>query len=141
MIGLLVITHSNLAGEFLRAAEMIVGPVPSAEAISVDRSFSLDTAKDLLAKTLERLNTSGDGVLILTDMFGGTPTNIAADFLEAGTVEILTGVNLPMIIKFVSARQTMSLEDLSMTLKQYGQQNIIRPADFLDDQGERAASS
>jgi PTS system mannose-specific IIA component len=132
MIGLVIITHSRLAEEYLRAAEMIIGPLPRAEAISIDRSFSVDAAREMLAKVIGRVGEEGDGVLIMTDMFGGTPTNISADFLEADKVEILTGVNLPMVLKFVGARQTDRLEDLTVMLKQYGQQNIMRPADLLN---------
>jgi len=132
MIGLLVITHSRLAEEYLQAAEMIVGPFPKAEAISIDRSFPVDDARSVLSEVLGRVGDGGDGVLIMTDMFGGTPTNISADFLSAGEVEILTGVNLPMVLKFISARQSQSLDDLTAMLKQYGQQSIIRPADLLN---------
>ena len=131
MIGLLVIMHSNLAEEYLRAAEMIIGPVLNAEAISIDRSFSVDSAKDLITDVIERVGGDGDGVLIMTDMFGGTPTNISAEFLATGKVEILTGANLPMVLKFAGVRQSMELEDLAAMLKEYGQQNIMRPSELL----------
>ena len=132
MIGLVVITHSRLAEEFLQAAAMIIGPLPKAEAISIDRSFSVAGARSLLTEVFGRVGADGDGVLIMTDMFGGTPTNIGAEFLEAGKIEILTGVNLPMILKFAAARQAQSLEELAVLLKQYGQQNIMRPAELLN---------
>jgi PTS system mannose-specific IIA component len=74
-------------------------------------------------------------------MFGGTPTNIGAEFLEAGKIEILTGVNLPMILKFAAARQAQSLEELAVLLKQYGQQNIMRPAELLNRGSEGKTSS
>lgn len=141
MIGLVVITHSKLAEEFLSATEMIIGPFSNAEAISIDRSFSVDGATSLLAEVLERVGGDGEGVLILTDMFGGTPTNIGAEFLEVGKVEILTGVNLPMILKFVSARQSHGLEELTSMLKQYGQQNILRPAELLKRSAEGKTAS
>lgn len=131
MIGLVIITHSKLAVEYLRAAEMIIGPFPNAEAISIDRSFTVDSANDLLNEVIERVDDDGDGVLIMTDMFGGTPTNIAAEFLEAGRVEILTGVNLPMVLKFSGIRESENLEELSALLMQYGQQNIMRPSELL----------
>lgn len=131
MIGLLIITHSKLAEEYLRAAELIIGPIPNAEAISIDRSFSVDGAKELLNEVLERVGADGDGVLIMTDMFGGTPTNISAEFLEPGKVEILTGTNLPMVLKFAGSRQSLELEELTAMLKQYGEQNIMRPSELL----------
>jgi len=141
MIGLVVITHSNLAEEYLRAAEMIIGPFLNAEAISIDRSFPVDSAKNLLTDVLKRVGADGDGVLIMTDMFGGTPTNIAAEFLEIGQVEILTGTNLPMILKFIGARQSQGLEDLAAMLKQYGQQNIMRPVELLKQSTEGTTPS
>lgn len=131
MIGLVVITHSRLASEFLQAAEMIIGELPQAEAISIDRSFSVDQAREMLQQVIERVGGDGEGVLIMTDMFGGTPTNIGVEFLESGKVEILTGVNLPMILKFSSTRLTHNLDELATLLKEYGQQNIIRPAELL----------
>lgn len=141
MIGLVVITHSNLAVEYLRAAEMIIGGFLKAEAISIDRSFPVDDAKTMLTEVLGRVGEDDDGVLIMTDMFGGTPTNISAEFLEVGKVEILTGVNLPMVLKFISARQSQGLEDLTALLKQYGQQNIMRPIELLkrSDKGTSAS--
>lgn len=131
MIGLLIITHSKLAEEYLRAAELIIGPIPNAEAISIDRSFSVDGAKELLNEVIERVGVDGDGVLIMTDMFGGTPTNISAEFLEPDKVEILTGTNLPMVLKFAGSRQSLALEELTAMLKQYGEQNIMRPSELL----------
>lgn len=140
MIGLVVITHSRLADEYLHAAEMIIGTIPKAESISVDRSFSVENARDMLSEVIDRVGDDGDGVLIFTDMFGGTPTNIGADFLEPGKVEILTGVNLPMVVKFAGARLTHSLDDLVVMLKQYGQQNIMRPAELLKSRSAGRAS-
>lgn len=141
MIGLVVITHSNLAVEYLRAAEMIIGDFLKAEAVSIDRSFPVDDAKTMLTEVLGRVGEDEEGVLIMTDMFGGTPTNISAEFLEVGKVEILTGVNLPMVLKFISARQSHGLEDLTALLKQYGQQNIMRPIELLkrSDKGTSAS--
>ncbi|PLX90406.1 MAG: PTS system fructose subfamily IIA component [Desulfuromonas sp.] len=136
MIGLVVITHSGLAEEYLRAAEMIIGAIPKAEAISIDRSFDVAGARELLEEVLERIGSDGAGVLIMTDMFGGTPTNIGVEFLEEGKIEILTGVNLPMILKFSSARLTHNLDELAALLKDYGQQNIMRPAELLKGAGD-----
>ena len=104
MIGVIVATHSRLAQELLQAAEMIIGSFPLVEPISIDRSTSVDVARQQMQASFERVGADGDGVMILTDMFGGTPTNISADFLVAGQVEILTGVNLPMLLKCINAR-------------------------------------
>lgn len=131
MIGLVILTHGLMAGECLAAAEMIIGPVGACRAISIDRSCSVEVATRKLAEVLDELGGDGDGVLILTDMFGGTPTNIAAGFLAEGRVEILTGVNLPLLLKATSARREMALGELAAFLRDYGRQAIMRPAELL----------
>jgi PTS system mannose-specific IIA component len=110
---------------------MIVGPIANCRAISIDRSCSVDEATDCLAQAVSEVGADGEGVLVLTDMFGGTPTNIAAEFLDAGRVDILTGLNLPMLIKASSARSQKNLVELVNFLHSYGQQAILRPADLL----------
>lgn len=130
MIGIVVVTHSRLAHEFLAAAEMIIGPFPAARAISVDRGVCIDAAKTELQQTLDDVGRDGQGVMILTDMFGGTPTNISADFLS-DQVEILTGVSLPMLIKCVNAREGFELAALAGMLKDYARNAVIRPAELL----------
>ncbi len=130
MIGLIIITHGQMATECLRTAELIIGPIADCRAISVDRSCSVSAVTANLAQAIDELNAD-DGVLILTDMFGGTPTNIAADFLAAGRVDILTGINLPLLIKAASVRGQKNLVELAEFLREYGQQAILRPADLL----------
>ena len=134
MIGLVIITHGQLAAECLRSAEMIIGPIADCRAISIDRSCSVDDATACLTQALSEVGADEEGVLILTDMFGGTPTNIAADFLASGRVDILTGLNLPMLIKAASARSQKDLNRLADFLREYGQQAILRPADLLKSQ-------
>src|SRR6201993_3744222 len=99
MIGGLIVTHGRLAIELLNAAEMIVGESHHLAAVSIGWHDDVDIARGMIEKAIERVK-SPDGVLILTDMFGGTPTNIASTFLDYGKVEVITGVNLPMLIKF-----------------------------------------
>src|SRR5947208_3231805 len=99
MIGGLIVTHGRLAIELLNAAEQIVGEVHNVAAVSLGWHDDVDTAAASIQKAIERVRTP-DGVLILTDMFGGTPTNIASTFLDVKT-EVVTGVNLPMLIKFI----------------------------------------
>ena len=130
MIGLVVLTHGRMAAECVRSAEMIIGPIADCRAISIDRSCSVDEATACLAQALEEVG-GDDGALILTDMFGGTPTNIAANFLVSGRVDILTGINLPMLIKAASVRAQKDLCGLAEFLREYGQQAILRPADLL----------
>ncbi|PLX72728.1 MAG: PTS system fructose subfamily IIA component [Azoarcus sp.] len=131
MIGIVVVTHAGLAREIKEAAELILGPLTGVETISIDRDLSVEVAKDLLGQALERVGSDGDGALILTDMFGGTPTNISAEFLVPGQVEILTGVNLPMLIKCSSARYGKKVDVLADEMKDYAQKTIMRPAELL----------
>ena len=93
-----IVTHGHLAGELLAAAEMIFGPISHIAAVSIGWHDDVDAARDEVQRAINRV-TQGTGVLLLTDMFGGTPTNIASMFLEEGVVEVVTGVNLPMVIK------------------------------------------
>jgi mannose PTS system EIIA component len=137
MIGLVVVTHSKLAAELLQTAEMIIGPFPAATAVSIDRGLSVDSARAQLAEALSRVGSDGDGVLILTDMFGGTPTNISAEFLEDPTVEILTGVNLPMLIKAVSARVGQRVDELAALLKDYARSAVVRPSELLKSTSQK----
>src|SRR5215211_4034593 len=97
-----IVTHGHLAGELLAAAEMIVGPISHIAAVSIGWHDDVDAARDEVQRAITRVS-QGAGVLLLTDMFGGTPTNIASMFLEEGAVEVLTGVNLPMVIKLASS--------------------------------------
>src|SRR5437660_9774976 len=91
-------THGHLAGELLAAAEMIIGPISHVAAVSIGWHDDVDTARDEVQRAIARVS-QGAGVLLMTDMFGGTPTNIASMFLEEGVVEVVTGVHLPMVIK------------------------------------------
>ena len=131
MVGIVVVTHADLAAELVRAAELILGPLPAVEAVSIGREISIDVARGKIKAAILRVDCDGDGTIILTDLFGGTPTNISAEFLQDGVVEILTGVNLPMLIKGTSARNTHTLDGLTTLLKEYAQNAIMRPADLL----------
>ena len=97
-----MITHGMLATELLNAAEMIVGDLPRFTAVSIGWHDDVSVATGAMARAIERVD-SGTGVLLLTDMFGGTSSNLAMTFLEAGKVEVVTGVNLPMLIKLARA--------------------------------------
>ena len=137
MIGLVILTHGQMATACLHSADMIIGPVPACLALSIDRSCSVEVATRELAVAISEVGADGDGALILTDLFGGTPTNIAAEFLAESAVEILTGFNLPMLIKAASAREGKPLAELTDFLREYGQQSILRPADFLKVQPQK----
>jgi PTS system mannose-specific IIA component len=97
MIGLLIISHCDLGKEFLSAAEFIVGRLEAADAISITQTTESEELLKTISKKIKDLN-SGQGVLVLTDMFGGTPSNLSLSFLKEESVEVLTGVNLPMVV-------------------------------------------
>src|ERR687892_2102938 len=103
-----IVTHGNLAGELLAAAEMIIGPISHITAVSIGWHDDVDAARDEVQRAISRVS-QGAGVLLLTDMFGGTPTNIASMFLDDGNIEVVTGVNLPMVIKLASQPSSESL--------------------------------
>ncbi len=134
MIGIVVVTHSSLGYEFIKAAEMIVGPADQLQAVSIDRSIAVETVRRHLEEILAEVGRDGDGVIILTDMFGGTPTNISAEFLQDQQVEIITGINLPMLLKCISARQGKNVPELARLLKDYGRSAVMQPSEMLKSQ-------
>ena len=131
MIGLVLLAHGQLAAEMLRTAEMIIGPIAKCRAIAIERHMAPDLCATRLGAALNEAGCDGEGVLILTDMFGGTPTNIAADFLLPPEVDILAGFNLPLVLKAVSARQQMALVELADFLVDYADKTVMRPATLL----------
>ncbi len=118
-----IVTHGHLAGELLAAAEMIIGPVSHIAAVSIGWHDDVDAARDEVQRAITRV-TQGGGILLLTDMFGGTPTNIASMFLEDGVVEVITGVNLPMVIKLATYTGNESLPEVARKICDQGQQGI-----------------
>ncbi|PYS95262.1 MAG: PTS fructose transporter subunit IIA [Acidobacteria bacterium] len=128
--GLLVLTHGGLAFELVRALERIVGSVDRVRALSIGWDDDLAAARREVQEAITEVDPGG-GVLILTDMFGGTPTNVALSFLRDG-VEILTGVNLPMIVKFANLRESASLKEAAARIKEQGQRSIAMATEYLD---------
>ena len=118
-----VVTHGHLAGELLAAAEMIIGPISHIAAVSIGWHDDVDVAREEVQRAIGRVSQKR-GVLLLTDMFGGTPTNIASMFLEEGVVEVVTGVNLPMVIKLATHTGDESLTELAGRICDQGRQGI-----------------
>jgi PTS system mannose-specific IIA component len=131
MIGIVIVTHSALADEFVMATQQIVGNVDRIEPISIDPSDPVEEVQKRIKHAMRKVDV-GEGVLILTDMFGGTPSNISLSFLEKGKVEVVTGVNLPMLIKLSTLREDKTLEDLASYIKAYGQKNIHLASEILE---------
>jgi PTS system mannose-specific IIA component len=118
-----IVTHGHLAGELLAAAEMIIGPISHIAAVSIGWHDDVDAAREEVQRAISRVSQK-KGVLLLTDMFGGTPTNIASMFLEEGSVEVITGVNLPMVIKLASSTPEDTLADIARKICDQGRQGI-----------------
>jgi mannose PTS system EIIA component len=124
MIGKLILTHGGLARELAAAAQVISGRLNGFEALSLDWNDSFDEARAKVRAAIERLDT-GQGVLILTDMYGGTPSNIAVTFLQEGKVEVLTGVNLPMVLRLAcQAEEPQVLSEMARWLQSKGQRSL-----------------
>ncbi|MHC1696801.1 MAG: PTS sugar transporter subunit IIA [Geobacteraceae bacterium] len=129
MIGLVLVAHAGLARELLKAAEMIVGGIEKAEAIGITAQDSVEQIRDSVAGAIEKV--SGAGVIIMADMFGGTPSNMSISFLKDNEVEVITGVNLPMVIKFASDRDKLGVAELAASLKKCGLESISVAGDYL----------
>ena len=132
-VGGVIVTHGQLATELLAAAEMIVGHIAHITAVSIGWHDDVDVAREEVQRAIERVS-EGRGVLILTDMFGGTPTNIASMFLSEGEVEVVTGVNLPMIIKLASQTGEESLAEIARRVRDQGKEGIYLAGEFLTAQ-------
>ncbi|MEA2416870.1 MAG: mannose system component [Thermoanaerobaculia bacterium] len=139
MIGALIVTHGNLANELLNAARKIESTDVVIEAVPLEWTDSVDEAREKIRVALDRVGTDG-GVIIFTDMFGGTPSNISLSFLEKDRVEIITGVNLPMVVKFATLQQDgKDLTSVAHTISEKGSK-AIRVASELLTAERRAAS-
>ena len=134
MIGIVIVTHGDLGTELLRTAQEIVGKLPRVEAVSIQATEQIEKARKKIESVIQRVN-DGNGVLILTDLFGGTPSNLVLSYLEAGRLEVVTGVNLPMLMKLPSLREERDLRGLAEKLAKYGQRNILVASEFLAKQG------
>ena len=125
-----MVTHGQLATELLNAAEMIVGDLPGFQAVSIGWHDDVTVAHDAIGRAIAKVD-SGAGVLVLTDMFGGTPSNLGLAFLEAGRVEVVTGVNLAMLIKLAKAPDERDLLALARSLRDHGRGAIRVASDLL----------
>jgi mannose PTS system EIIA component len=136
-VGVVVVTHGQLAAELLNAAEMIVGDLPRFTAVSIGWHDDMRVARDAIERAIGRVD-AGAGVLVLTDMFGGTPSNLGLAFLEADRVEVITGVNLPMLIKLAKSPAPQDLLTLGRSLCEHGRTAIRVASDLLRSDPEPA---
>jgi PTS system mannose-specific IIA component len=129
-VGVVIVTHFRLGEQFLEALRLIVPDPPEFHAVSIEPTQTVDTMREAISQALQRAQ-KGDGVLVLTDMFGGTPSNISLSFLREHQIEVVTGLNLPMLIKLATLSEPKPLEELATFIKDYGQRNISVASEIL----------
>ena len=133
MVGMLVITHQRLAEEFIATAELIVGEIENCVGLSLDPSLPVDDLRQQINQAMAKVN-DGDGVIVLTDMFGGTPSNLSLSFLNQEGIEVVTGVNLPMLLKLAHSREEHKVDELARIVKDYGRRSISLASEILDQE-------
>ena len=135
MIGLVLVTHGRLATEFVTAMEHVVGPQSAIEAICIGPEDDMEARRADIAAAIAKVD-SGNGVIVLTDLFGGTPSNLAISLMEVGRVEVIAGINLPMLIRLESARRRMKVVEAVAAAREAGRKYISVASEVL---GEQAA--
>ena len=132
-IGGVIVSHGRVANELLTAAETVVGDLSHIAAVSIGWHDDVEMAKEEISRSIKKVS-GGNGVLLLTDMFGGTPTNISAMFIKENEVEVVTGVNLPMVVKLASQNKNMTLSEMAQEVESQGKQAIYRAGQLLAPQ-------
>ena len=132
MIGLVLVTHGRLAAEFVTAMEHVVGPQQAVEAICIGPEDDMEARRDDIASAVGRVD-DGDGVIILTDLFGGTPSNLAISLMSAGRIEVIAGINLPMLIRLAGARHTMKVKAAVAAAREAGRKYISVASEILGE--------
>ena len=131
MIGIVVVTHKQLGDALIDAAEFILGARPDrVVSVSININENADKLREKISEGIKNVNMK-KGVLILTDMFGGTPSNLSYSFLEEGRTEVISGVNLPMLIKAINTRKDMDISKLSQCIETYGKKSISLASSIL----------
>ncbi len=130
MIGVLITTHGNLGNELIHAAESIKGKLKGVMHVCVEQTRGVEELKKEISAAIKKLD-KGQGVLILTDLFGGTPSNISLSFMKEGKIEVVTGVNLPMLLKVSDVKEGTSLNAFARFIKEYGKNNISLASEIL----------
>jgi mannose PTS system EIIA component len=135
MIGLVLVTHGRLAVEFVTAMVHVVGPQSAIGTVCIGPDDDMESRRADIAKAIEEVD-DGNGVIVLTDLFGGTPSNLAISLMEAGRIEVIAGINLPMLIRLESARRRMNVVDAVAAAREAGRKYISVASEVL---GEQAA--
>ena len=129
MVGLVIVCHEDMGAELVRAAEMIVGRIEAVETVSVKQDSAPETLRDRIQSAIKKVDRK-KGVMLFTDMFGGTPSNIALAFL-GDSVEVVSGVNLSMVIKFANHRDEKTLPELARRVQEAAQKSIVLASQML----------
>ena len=132
MIGLVLVTHGRLAAEFVTAMEHVVGPQEAIEAICIGPDDDMEARRADIAKAVAAVDT-GSGVILLTDLFGGTPSNLAISLMEPGRVEVIAGINLPMLIRLEGARKMMKVKAAVAAAREAGRKYISVASEVLGE--------
>jgi len=131
MIGIVIVTHSHLGDALIDAAEFIIGTRPDTMvSVSINLNENVDKLREKIAEGIKKVDQK-KGVLILTDMFGGTPSNLSYSFLEEGRVEVISGVNLPILIKALNTQEKMEFSELAESLEAFGKKSISLASGIL----------
>ena len=131
MIGMVLVTHGRLAEEFIAATEHVVGPQPQVRAISIGPDDDMEQRRNDILKAVDEVD-GGTGVILLTDMFGGTPSNLAISIMDKANVEVIAGINLPMLIKLASVRDADGMEEAVAAAQEAGRKYINVASALLD---------
>ncbi|HKR90872.1 PTS sugar transporter subunit IIA [Novosphingobium sp.] len=130
MIGMILVTHGNLAEEFVHAMEHVVGDQADVETVCIGPNDDMERRRGEIADAIGKVD-SGSGVIILTDLFGGTPSNLAISLMQAGKVEVIAGINLPMLIRLAKARECMSVREAAVAARDAGRNYITIASEYL----------
>lgn len=131
MVGIVIVTHSHLGDALIDAAEFIIGTRPdNMVSVSINLNENVDKLREKIAKGIKKVDQK-KGVLILTDMFGGTPSNLSYSFLEEGRVEVISGVNLPILIKALNTQEKIELGEFAESLEAFGKKSISLASGIL----------
>ena len=133
MIGLILVTHGRLADQFVEAMEHVVGPQSGIATVCIGPNDDMEQRRADIADAIARVDT-GIGVIVLTDLFGGTPSNLAISLLDAGRVEVIAGINLPMLIRLAGARKTKDVVSAALAARDAGKTYITVASEFLGEQ-------
>jgi len=131
-VGVVIVTHYRLGEEFMQVLDRIIPDAPAYATVAVDPTRPVDALREDIASCLHKAD-EGEGVLVLTDMFGGTPSNLSLSFHDETQVEVVTGLNLPMLVKLATLTEDRPLEELAAKIREYGRRNISVASELLPD--------